>query len=464
MSYKKNYSIIILIFFISTIFANSRVAFSRPQLVYRTPSSYFPDMGEGKISLGFTSEIIDFEVPSSSSSAFFNTKLKNWNFGFSYTTLPDYRSLSAISTLGPLDDAPYEIGMHLQRRIYGYKSLYMDMGVQDILLKSLNKGSGLFDNASFFFVVSNNKKFNNYDMTINYGFGTGKIGTDSHNYEDMGGSAMSPFLSILLNTPYFNKKMNLLFEYDGSGINIGTQLPITDVYILRFGISHLNKITEWANREKEGNENLQLDADAPAITVGFLMNIPDIRSDQDRIKNNILGLEDKQYGDFQPLVIVDTTKIKEQEKTISYYSDSLNTYRHELQNLYNENALLRKDIQGLEDSTKTILLDIQINQSKRNEAMRLFQNSYDKLVEENYYESLDLINDVIKLQPNLAIAYARRGTIYYYLGDLKAASMNWNLALKLDPEYYQVRDVLQSLKEGKLEKIYNSSIDENNKD
>ena len=38
-----------------------------------------------------------------------------------------------------------------------------------------------------FFVVSNNKKFNNYDMTINYGFGTGKIGSDSHNYNDTGG-------------------------------------------------------------------------------------------------------------------------------------------------------------------------------------------------------------------------------------------------------------------------------------
>ena len=62
------------------LYSNSRVAFSRPQLVYRTPSSYFPDMGEGKVSLGFTSEILDFEVPSSSSSAFFNTKLNNWNF------------------------------------------------------------------------------------------------------------------------------------------------------------------------------------------------------------------------------------------------------------------------------------------------------------------------------------------------------------------------------------------------
>ena len=134
------------------------------------------------------------------------------------------------------------------------------------------------------------------------------------------------------------------------------------------------------------------------------------------------------------------------------------------QNIYNENALLRTEVGRLEDSTKTILLENQINQSKRNEAMRLFQDSYDRLVEEKYYESLDIINKVIELQPKLAIAYARRGTIYYYLGDLKAASMNWNLALKLDPEYYQVRDVLKSLREGSLEKIYKSSIDENNKD
>ncbi|MAX13357.1 MAG: hypothetical protein CMG11_04795 [Candidatus Marinimicrobia bacterium] len=473
MTYRKRHTLIILILLISMLYSNSRVAFSRPQLVYRTPSSYFPDMGEGKVSLGFTSEILDFEVPSSSSSAFFNTKLNNWNLGFSYTALPDYRALNSINALednlgtqsieGPLDEAPYEIGMHLQRRIYGYKSLYMDIGVHDILLKSINQ-EGLFDNASFFFVVSNNKKFNNYDMTINYGFGTGKIGSDPHNYNDTGGAAMSPFLSLLLNTPFFNKKMNLLFEYDGSGINVGTQFPITDVYMLRFGVSHLNKITEWANREKEGNEGLELDADAPAITIGFLMNIPDIGSDQDRVKKNILGIDDNQYGDFEPLVIIDSTKIVEQRKIIKNYSDSLSSYRYELQNIYNENALLRTEVGRLEDSTKTILLENQINQSKRNEAMRLFQDSYDRLVEEKYYESLDIINKVIELQPKLAIAYARRGTIYYYLGDLKAASMNWNLALKLDPEYYQVRDVLKSLREGSLEKIYKSSIDENNKD
>ena len=65
-----------------------------------------------------------------------------------------------------------------------------------------------------------------------------------------------------------------------------------------------------------------------------------------------------------------------------------------------------------------------------------------------------MIDKVIELQPNLAIAYARKGTVHYYLNDLKAASMNWNIALKLDPEYSQVRDILQGLKEGTLEPLY----------
>ena len=81
-------------------------------------------------------------------------------------------------------------------------------------------------------------------MTINYGFGTGKLGSDYHDYDDSSGPSMSPFLAVLLNTPYFNNKMNLIFEYDGSGINLGTQIPITDIYSLRLGVSHLNKI-KW---------------------------------------------------------------------------------------------------------------------------------------------------------------------------------------------------------------------------
>ena len=103
------------------------------------------------------------------------------------------------------------------------------MGIHDLSIKNINSDKGLFDDASLFFVVSNNKQFGKYDMTINYGFGTGKIGSDSHNYDDTSGATMSPFLAMILNTPYFNNKMNLMFEYDGAGINIGTQIPITEI-------------------------------------------------------------------------------------------------------------------------------------------------------------------------------------------------------------------------------------------
>ena len=53
----------------------------------------------------------------------------------------------------------------------------------------------------------------------------------------------------------------------------------------------------------------------------------------------------------------------------------------------------------------------------------------------------------IALFPDLAIAYARKGSIYYRLGDLKRATINWNIALNLDPEYDEVRRALQNVKE-----------------
>ena len=56
----------------------------------------------------------------------------------------------------------------------------------------------------------------------------------------------------------------------------------------------------------------------------------------------------------------------------------------------------------------------------------------------------------LELNPDLALAYARRGSIYYKLGDVQRATINWNLALRLDPEYTDVRNILKALNENKL--------------
>ena len=80
--------------------------------------------------------------------------------------------------------------------------------------------------------------------------------------------------------------------------------------------------------------------------------------------------------------------------------------------------------------------------------------------EQDYNQALIEIDQAIELNPNLAIAYARKGTIYYSIGQVQSASINWNIALKLDPEYDEVRDILEALKNNKLESV---DLDKENK-
>ena len=63
------------------------------------------------------------------------------------------------------------------------------------------------------------------------------------------------------------------------------------------------------------------------------------------------------------------------------------------------------------------------------------------------------MDHAIKLQPSIAIAYARKGSIYYQLNQIDRATLNWNIALKLDPEYSEVREMLNALKDNKLRSV-----------
>ena len=94
----------ILLFFISItlIFSNSRVAFSRPGSVLRTPgSSHFDEnVKPPLLTVGFSSEIANFDLPSGSTSIYLQTKTKSGNtmrrngkfkrnfYFFGFSTLP----------------------------------------------------------------------------------------------------------------------------------------------------------------------------------------------------------------------------------------------------------------------------------------------------------------------------------------------------------------------------------------
>ena len=85
--------------------------------------------------------------------------------------------------------------------------------------------------------------------------------------------------------------------------------------------------------------------------------------------------------------------------------------------------------------------------------MRHLSKSLRHFYSGDYMIALQEIEIALQLNPELAIAYARRGTIFYQLGEQPKAIINWNLALQLDPVYEEVRDILEAVKEGKLEAL-----------
>ena len=68
----------------------------------------------------------------------------------------------------------------------------------------------------------------------------------------------------------------------------------------------------------------------------------------------------------------------------------------------------------------------------------------------DYREALKEVDLSLEFNPNMALAYARRGSIYYKLGDVQRAKINCNLALRYDPEYTDVRNILKALNENQL--------------
>ena len=92
-----------------------------------------------------------------------------------------------------------------------------------------------------------------------------------------------------------------------------------------------------------------------------------------------------------------------------------------------------------------------ITESNLNASLRHLARSLRFYYEGQYQKALKEAESSLQITPSLALAYARRGSIYYKLGDTQKATINWNLALKLDPEYDEVRLILQAMKDSLLE-------------
>ncbi|MBC8312210.1 MAG: hypothetical protein H8E72_07875 [Candidatus Marinimicrobia bacterium] len=421
------------------LFSNSRVSFSRPGSMMQIPSMAFEKKSPNLFTIDLGGEVVNF------SSDF---RRYSGAFAIKFQTRSGYNiGLSATSLASPA--AMKEAGFHVQKTIFKYGDVVISSGIHDLLYMRDGNDVIRINDISFFTVFTNHNKFDNYDLSIHFGGGTGKLGYDPQITDSVTETTIGGFLGFKLKTPYFQKNggFDLLMEYDGEGINIGAKLPITNGYTINFGMTHFENLSEFATESKIGADRKDLQADAPAVSLGFTFEVPNLFNDENSGKvdapfdvpnndNISTALGDSEDEDLGSLIVS--------------LRDSIVVAYHENKNLYNENLLLQQKMAVLMDSTRVFHLERQVDYANNNIIMRHISRALRYFYAEEYREALTEIDKAIEVNPNIALAYARRGSIYYRLGDFQRATMNWNIALKLDPEFTEIQDLLRASKDNRL--------------
>ena len=424
-----------LIFIINLLNANSRVAFSRPGNMMRIPNYAFDHENPYFFSISISSEVVNFSSDhvsnygkSSNAAAIKMQTDSGFTFGLTVGNIIDPTNIG-------------EVGFHSQKSIFKHGDVSLSAGMQDVLYRRDGNEVMRIGDISFFGVLTSRKSFDDYKLSINVGAGTGKVKYDPHvnsiNNTTSSGSGL--FLGFNLNTPYLshNGGMDLIVEYDGSGINMGTIIPFTNDYSMSIGMTHINKLGEFASESKLGDDYQILQPDAPAFSVGLTMNIPNAP------EPSLLDIseyhEDMSSREMELLNQLESLK------------DSIKLINNENIILSDNNLLLKQKVAILMDSTRVMLLKDNANQAITNRVARHLTRCLRHFYDAKYRDALVEIDKAIDLNPNIALAYARRGSIYYKLGDFQRATMNWNIALKLDPEFEEIQELLLASKEERLQ-------------
>ena len=432
--------IIAFIIILNCSYSATRIAYLRPGPMMKIPFS-MSGTSPYLFTAGFGTEFHNLAPINTAKGFYYNMQAGSWLLGFSTGSAGDTTRIANLDV--STYRAPVEFGFHLQRQLYSKDNISFSLGLHDIVFENKTSGLNLDPNElSFFGVISSEQMIRDFKVNTFLGFGTGGFGAiDTIEVDSLktSGTAAGVFMGLIFNTPYLDKwgGIDIVGEFDGNGINVGLRIPLTSDYRLNLGFTHIEKLPNWKDRYWEGHA---------AFTLGF--EISAARSSGIKVPGggpspNILP------NDKVSLSNVDTTLMMA-DYAVSTLRDSMGMMNNEMRNLMIRLAAMEQHSKFLEDSLKAVKLNNNVSEQKMNDAMRHLSRSLRYFYAGNYRSSLQEVESALELNPNLALAYARRGSIYYKLGDVQRATINWNLALRMDPEYDDVRNVLKALHENRL--------------
>ena len=439
---KKIY-ILILIVFCTTLLSNSRVSFTRPGALMRVSNT--DDYDPNKLfSVALASEVTSLgDILSHSSSFAFNKSYSNGtSWGLNYTLLP----YAGIVESDQHKDHGYEFGFHFQNRLYSTGRSNISFGVHDVIINDQELIN--INNLSFFLNFSNSISTDNYTLLSLLGIGTGKMVFDPHVTTNIDSIAtLGVYGAFKLNTPFLKQwgGMDFITEVVARSLNVGFVFPITREYDFSIGITNIENLSSFANQSSKDGDQAPLYPNAPAICFGLTANIPKI--------NNT---KTKKISQDYPILFINgrvDSSLFNAGQYIYSLQDSIDILLQDINTVSAKNVELRLNNEFFKDSLNNMILNTEVNNANQNEAMRYLSRSLRFYYQGDFKDALSAVDNAIKLQPNIAVAYARKGSIYYKLNQIDRATLNWNIALKLDPEYSEVRDMLNALKENKLRPI-----------
>ena len=433
-------NIIAFLIILNCSYSATRIAYLRPGPMMKIPFS-MSGTSPYLFTAGFGTEFHNLAPINTAKGFYYNMQAGSWLLGFSTGSAGDTTRIANLDV--STYRAPVEFGFHLQRQLYSKDNISFSLGLQDIVFENKTSGLNLDPNElSFFGVISSEQMIRDFKVNTFLGFGTGGFGAiDTIEVDSLktSGTAAGVFMGLIFNTPYLDKwgGIDIVGEFDGNGINVGLRIPLTSDYRLNLGFTHIEKLPNWKDRYWEGHA---------AFTLGF--EISAARSSGIKIPGggpspNIMPNDKVSQSN------VDTTLMMA-DYAVSTLRDSMGMMNNEMRNLMIRLAAMEQHSKFLEDSLKAVKLNNNVSEQKMNDAMRHLSRSLRYFYAGNYRSSLQEVESALELNPNLALAYARRGSIYYKLGDVQRATINWNLALRMDPEYDDVRNVLKALHENRL--------------
>ena len=461
MQYRKQkIAFIAWIVLASLLMAGTRVAYTRPGLMMRIPTSSNKSTPY-LFRTGVSTEFHNFNPFNTAKGAFFEMEIgRGFSAGFSAVIPGDTTRLSKLKE--SQYNAPAEFGFHFQKRVYKYNDIAVSVGLQDVVFESEQTSEEMLSlNTSLlsaFVVLSSQKDLGEYKFDTYFGFGTGGLAPVTADtlpalldengavITDSTESNAGVFVGFLMKTPYFAKRggMDIVGEFDGTGVNVGLRIPLTSDYRLNLGFTHMEKLPEWGNRYWNGH---------PGFTLGLDMAVP--RAPRVRVQGgpssptNIYRQGEGSSG-FDSVPLHRDSTIAMANVAVTTLRDSMALMNNEMRNLLVRLNAMEQNSRFLSDSLNSLKLETNVSEKNMNEAMRFLSRSLRHFYAGDYREALKEVDLALELNPNLALAYARRGSIYYKLGDVQRATINWNLALRLDPEYTDVRNILKALNENKL--------------